>query len=142
VVVGGHSAGGHLATMLVATDWTAAGLDRDPIAGAVSLSGVHDLSPLVLFSYNADLKLDETEAARLSPVRMRPRSKAPVLLGVGADETSEFIRQARLLWDAWPANRPPGDSAPLLVPGRNHFAVAADYGDPESDLVRGTLALF
>ena len=43
IVVGGHSAGGHLRAMLFATDWAAAGLARDPIAGGVSLSGVHDL---------------------------------------------------------------------------------------------------
>jgi arylformamidase len=142
IVVAGHSAGGHLAAMLVGTDWRGAGLARDPITGGVSLSGVHDLAPLVLFSYNADLKLDDAEAARMSPVRMRPRSKAPLLLAVGADETSEFLRQTRLLWDAWPANRPAGDASPLFVPARHHFAVVADYGDPKSELVRRTLALF
>ncbi len=68
IVVGGHSAGGHLAAMLFATDWAALGLARDPIAGAVSLSGVHDLAPMVQFSFNADFKLDAAEAARLSPV--------------------------------------------------------------------------
>src|SRR5438093_744351 len=54
LVVGGHSAGGHLAAMLLATDWTPFGLAREPIAGAVSLSGVHDLAPMVQFSFNAD----------------------------------------------------------------------------------------
>ena len=140
--VGGHSAGGHLTAMLVATDWTVAGLARDPIAGGVSLSGVHDLAPMVNFSYNADLKLDDAEAARMSPVRLRPRSKAPVLMAVGGEETSEFHRQTRLLWEAWPANRPAGEDAPLVVPGRNHYAVVADYADPHTELVRRTLALF
>jgi arylformamidase len=142
IVVGGHSAGGHLAAMLLATDWTATEFARHPIAAGSSLSGVHDLVPLVLFSYNADLKLDDAEAARLSPVRLRPRSSAPLLIAVGADETSEFRRQAQLLFDAWPANRPRGDSAPFIAPGRNHFEVVADYGDRGSELVRRTLDLF
>jgi arylformamidase len=141
IVVGGHSAGGHLAAMLFMTDWTAYGIVRDPIAGAVSLSGVHDLAPMVRFSFNADFKLDAAEAARLSPVFLTPRSRAPLVLAVGADETSEFIRQTRILWDAWPANRPPGARAPLIVPGRHHFSVVVDYADAGSALTQATLAL-
>ena len=142
IVVGGHSAGGHLAAMLFMTDWAALGLARDPIAGAVSLSGVHDLAPMVQFSFNADFKLDAAEAARLSPVLMTPRSRVPLVLAVGADETSEFIRQTRILWDAWPANRPPGARAPLIIPGRHHFSVVVDYAEAESELTQATLALF
>ena len=142
IVVGGHSAGGHLTAMMLATAWTAQGLARDPIAGGVSVSGVHDLAPMALFSFNADFKLDAAEAARQSPVRLAPRSSAPLVLAVGADETSEFVRQTQILWDAWPANRPPGARAPLIVPGRNHFSVVVDYADPASELTRVTLALF
>lgn len=142
IVVAGHSAGGHLVAMLYATDWAAEGLPRDPLAGGVSLSGVHDLAPLVLFSYNVDLKLTDAEAARLSPVHYPPQTKAPLLIAVGADETSEFLRQARLLWDAWPANRPAGAHAPLFLPARDHFSVVADFGNPDSELTRQTLALF
>jgi arylformamidase len=141
IVVGGHSAGGHLAAMLLATDWSAQGLARDPVAGAVSVSGVHDLAPMVQFSFNTDFRLDDAEAARLSPVRLASRSRAPLLLAVGADETSEFIRQTRLMWDAWPANRPPGARAPLIVPARHHFSVVVDYADAASELTRATLAL-
>jgi arylformamidase len=142
IVVAGHSAGGHLVAMLFATDWAAEGLARNPLAGGVSLSGVHDLTPLVLFSYNVDLKLDDGEAARLSPVRCSPLTNAPLLLAVGAGETSEFLRQTRLLWDAWPARRPAGATAPLFVPARHHFSVVADYGDAGSELTQKTLALF
>jgi hypothetical protein len=70
---------------------------------------VHDLAPMVQFApYDADLKLDAAEAARLSPVLLAPRTHAPLVLAAGADESSEFIRQTRLLWDAWPRNRPAG----------------------------------
>ena len=68
VVIAGHSAGGHLAAMMVATDWRAYGFDATPFAGAVSLSGIHDLEPLVLFAHNADFKLDESAARAVSPV--------------------------------------------------------------------------
>jgi len=142
IVVSGHSAGGHLAATMLATDWSAHGVANDPIVGAVSLSGVHDLAPMVQFSYNVDLKLDEAEAARLSPIHLAPRSHAPLLIAAGADETSEFLRQSQLLWNRWPANRPPGMSGPLFVPARNHFSVVADYADASTELTRRTLALF
>jgi len=142
IVIGGHSAGGHLAAMLLATDWAGLRIAGDPIAGAVSLSGVHDLAPLLLSSYNADLRLDAAEAARMSPVNLMPRTRAPLLIAVGADETSEFLRQSRILWDRWPGNRPAGTNAPLMVPQRNHFSVVGDYADADSELTRATLALF
>jgi arylformamidase len=142
LIVGGHSAGGHLAAMLLTTDWEAAGLERDPIAGVVSVSGVHDLAPMVLFSFNTDLKLDAAEAAQLSPVNLTPRTRTPVAIAAGADETSEFVRQSWILWERWPENRPEDMTGPLLVPDRNHFSIIADYADPASDLTRATLALF
>lgn len=142
LVVGGHSAGGHLASMMLTADWAAAGLTGDPLAAAVSLSGVHDLAPMVGFSYNVDLRLDAAEAARLSPVNRRPRSRVPLLIAVGGDETSEFLRQAQLLWDAWPESRPAASGGPLVVAGRNHFSVVAEYADPASAVTQATLALF
>ena len=142
LIVGGHSAGGHLVAMLHATDWQAAGFAAAPFAGGVSLSGVHDLAPIVLATFNADLGLDAAEAARLSPVLLAPRVPAPLLVAVGGNETAEFLRQARILWDAWPAQRPAGARAPLVAAGKHHFSVVADYADPASELTRATLALF
>ena len=142
IVVGGHSAGGHVAAMLYTIDWAEHGLAQDPIVGGISLSGVHDLAPMVQFSFNVDFKLDEAEAVRLSPTNLQPRSRVPLLLAAGADETSEFIRQTQALWEAWPANRPAGASEPMLIPGRNHFTVVADFADTESEITRATLALF
>lgn len=141
VVVGGHSAGGHLAAMMFATDWAAHGFSHTPFVGGVTLSGVHDLAPLVHFSFNADFKLDAAEATRLSPVTYGSRTQAPLLMACGADETSEFLRQTKLLWDAWPGNRLP-KPGPLFIPRTDHFSVVAEYADPKSALTQTTLALF
>ena len=142
IVVGGHSAGGHLAAMMLARDWAREGFGAQPVAGAVSLSGVHDLRPLVHFSANVDLKLDDAEAARLSPVLLAPACDAPILIAVGGRETGEFLRQADLLWEAWPRNRPRGMPGPLVIPDRHHFDVVVDHADAGSALSRATLALF
>jgi arylformamidase len=140
-VVGGHSAGGHLAAMMFTTDWAALGFDAAPLAGGVTLSGVHDLAPLTLFSFNTDLRLDDAEARRMSPVHDRPRIDAPLVIACGADETGEFLRQSQLLWDAWPRHRRPADG-PLFVARKHHFSVVLDHAEPDSALTRATLALF
>jgi arylformamidase len=142
LVVGGHSAGGHLAAMLWTIDWALAGFGRAPFVAGLSLSGVHDLAPMVQFSFNADFRLDAAGAAQLSPARLEPRVDAPLLVAVGGSETSEFLRQARLQWEAWPAQRPAGSAGSLVLPGKDHFSVVADLADAQSELTRGVLALF
>lgn len=77
----------------------------------------------------------------MSPVHLAPQVDAPLLVAVGADETSEFIRQSQLIHDAWPGNRPTGANGPLLIRDRNHFSVALDFADPGTELTRATLAL-
>jgi len=141
LVVAGHSAGGHLAAMLVATDWSALG-SPSGLAGATAISGVFDLEPLIQVSFNADLKLDRARARAVSPIHLRPRSSVPMLVAAGAEETSEFIRQSWLLWERWPECHPPVRGGPLFVPERHHFSVVSDLGDPASELVRYTLAMF
>jgi len=142
LVIGGHSAGGHLTAMMYTTDWRAQGLARTPFIGGASLSGVHELAPLVRFSHNVDFRLDAAEARRMSPAATQPLTDAPLLLAVGANETSEFVRQTDLLWDAWPRNHPAGLPAPMHIRGRHHYDVVLDYADPASALTQATLALF
>ncbi len=70
IFVYGHSAGGHLAACMLAQDWTAFASDApaDLVPAAYAISGVFDLAPLVHVSQNADLRLDEAEARRVSPL--------------------------------------------------------------------------
>ena len=142
VVIAGHSAGGHLAAMMFATDWRSFGLERTPFAGVVTVSGLHDLAPLTLTSINADLALDADEARRMSPVNFAPLADVPLAIVVGADETGEYRRQAQLLHAAWSASRGERIGAPIVIPDRHHFSVILDCCDPESTLTRTMLALF
>ena len=142
IVVSGHSAGGHLAAMLHATDLRALGVDPAVVKGAVALSGVFDLTPLLYASMNADLKLDAATADAWSPVRLQPVLDVPLLIAAGADETSEFIRQSQLLWDAWPSVRPAGSTGPVYMPGIHHFSAVDRFADARDPLFRQTLALF
>ena len=124
----GHSAGGHLAAMLLCTRWplVAPNLPKRLVAGALSLSGLFDLQPLRQAPFlQADLRLSEASAQRLSPAGF-PRPRGPLLALVGADESPEFIRQNQLIRQRWGA-----DAVPVCqsLPGHNHFTVMHDLVD-------------
>lgn len=140
-IISGHSAGGHLTAMLFATDWPRYGVDARSIRAGVSISGIFDLEPMTQVSFNTDLRLDREHARAVSPIHCLPQIQAPMLLVVGADETSEFGRQARALWDRWPECRPTDASGPLFVADRHHFSVLSDLGDAASAVVSSTLRL-
>ena len=100
LVLSGHSAGGQLVAMMFATDWRAHGLATTPFAAGVSLSGVHDLAPLVLSTMNADLRLDADEARRMSPLHHPPRSRAPLVRQSSVSENTRSVRPP----SAWALN--------------------------------------
>ena len=129
--------------MLFATDWSGFGLQPDVLAAGAAISGVFDLEPLIQVPLlNSDLRLDLATARAMSPVRLSSQVAAPLLLAVGADETSEFVRQSQLQWEAWPTCRPPRASGPLVVPNRHHFSVLSDLENPASELFERLFALF
>src|SRR5439155_2194064 len=122
IVVAGHSAGGHLAAMLLTCDWhpVAPDLPGDLLKGGLAISGVFELEPLRHAPFlAADLRLDEAAARRLSPALL-PAPHGPLFALVGGDESEEFLRQNRLIREAWgPAAVPVCDT----VPGRHHMDV-------------------
>ena len=139
IFVSGHSAGGHLVAMMMATDWPAfAGLPRDLVKGGCAISGVFDLEPVRLCYLNDTLGLTPAQVADNSPVRLAPLSESPLILAVGGDESAEFRRQSADLDAAWSER-----GAPVRVitrPGLDHFTILADFADRESPLTRAVLA--
>ena len=134
--VSGHSAGGHLVAMMMATDWPAfdVGLPAQPICGGCGISGLYDLEPIRLCFLNEDLKLSEETATRNSPMKQKRTCLSPLLLPVGASEGPEYLRQSNELSEAWSRS---GETPKVLVmPGHNHFSIAAQLDDSESELSR------
>ena len=130
----GHSAGGHLATMLLSCRWKDVGIDlpAQPLSGALSISGLYDLEPLRHTPMlQADLKLTPASVARLSPAFF-PRPKGTRLYAVvGSEESEEFLRQNSLIRDVWGPTAVPVCET---VTGANHFTVLNRLADPKSRL--------
>jgi arylformamidase len=141
LMVYGHSAGGHLAACMVATDWK--GLDpkapADLVPAGYAISGLFDLKPLVHTAMNQDLKLNEAAAAAVSPLWW-PVPRGRVLDAVvGGAESSEFLRQSQALTADW---RQRGIEARYeAVPGANHFTVIEPLADPASAMTARCAAL-
>lgn len=131
-LVGGHSAGGHLAATLAATDWTARGLADLRFAGVLPSSGVFELPPLLATSLNVALHLDLAEATRLSALYLAPPEGLRVIAAVGGAESAEFLRQTHGFARRW--SQQGAAVAALELPGRNHFTVQDAWAEPEGAL--------
>ncbi len=131
IYVTGHSAGGHLALMLL----TDPQVDSGRIRGLTSLSGLYDLEPVRLSFINAKLQLRKRDVADLSPALHRPRDfTTRLLLTVGDEEGEEFRRQMEELAAAWrPHIRHLSTS---IVPETNHFSMRAALADSDSAVLR------
>jgi arylformamidase len=138
--VAGHSAGGHLAAMLMAAQWPLYEQRLPPnlFKGALSVSGLHDLRPLVNVDFlREDLRLDESSPATLSPAFLPPATRAPVYTCVGGEESAEYRRQTALLRSAWSAVA----GVDIAMPAANHFTVLEALAQPNTPLFAGALRL-
>ena len=133
MVVAGHSAGGHLAAMLLSCRWkdVAADLPDLLVPAALSISGVFDLEPLRHAPFlKDDLKLTPESVRKLSPAYFPP-PKGTLYAAVGANESEEFLRQNALIREAWGVDTV---SICETVPDTHHFDILHAFVDPESRL--------
>ena len=137
--VAGHSAGGHLVAMLLATDWEGEyGLPNDVVKGCTAISGLFDLAPFPYTFLQPRLQLGWDQASRNSPILHIPDEAPPLLVAYGEDETDEFKRQSEAFLDAW---RAAGlDAEALVLRGKNHYDVIDGFLDAESPLCSAILA--
>jgi len=141
LMVYGHSAGGHLAACLLATDWRALNQDapRDLVPAACAISGLFDLAPLVGISMNQDLRLTEAEARQASPLFWPAPSGSTLEAWCGALESAEFRRQNRIIAETW--GKASVGTVCLEIPDANHFTVLDPLADPASELTGRLTAL-
>ena len=135
LVISGHSAGGHLAACLLATDWPAfdGSLPQNLVTAAYAISGLFDLGPLVDTSINKALGLDRAAARAASPLFWNAPARGSLDAVVGENESAEYFRQSRTIVEQWGAA---GLATRFgTVPGANHFTAIAPLADPETPMV-------
>jgi arylformamidase len=140
VFVAGSSAGAHLAAMLLVRGWHETyGVGEDVVAGAVLLSGIYELAPLIGTYIDAALHLTSADATALGPIRLTHGRSVPAVVAWGEFETGEFKRQSR---DYAEKLRVEGLSvSELEAAGTNHFDIVFGLADRTTTLGRATLKL-
>jgi arylformamidase len=136
----GHSAGGHLAAMMLGCLWPAYSRDlpKKVVQAAFSISGVYDLTEIVKVpSVNGDVRLTEQSAIKVSPAFMPPATDAPLFTAVGARENEGFHIQNKLIAERWGKAR----RADVPCPGENHFTVLDQLCNPGSGLFKAVLKM-
>jgi arylformamidase len=132
LIISGHSAGGHLAACMLATDWPAydASLSGDLVVAAYAISGLFDLGPLTGTSINRALQLDDATARAASPLFWKAPPRGSLDAVVGENESAEYFRQSRTIVEHWGAA---GVATRFgVIPNANHFTAIAPLADPGS----------
>lgn len=134
IVVAGHSAGGHLATMMLACLWQQLdpALPRDLVRSALAISPLNDLDPMMRTPFlQESLRLTPEQVAQASPARLPAPRQGTLYTVAGAAESTEFHRQNRLIQEAWGPRRVPVCE---LLDGRNHFSALDALVEPQHRL--------
>ncbi|MDD9909606.1 MAG: alpha/beta hydrolase [Ahrensia sp.] len=141
LTVVGHSAGGHLAACMLATQWDTIheDLPHDLISSGMGVSGLYDLTPLLKTPVNDALGMDEAHAASASPIAWVPDATHRFEAWVGGDESDEYHRQSRELADRWNLLGTPTNYVSL--PGTNHFTIIDDLTRSGSRMVKRVVEL-
>jgi arylformamidase len=128
--VSGHSAGGHL---------TAIAMENAAVAGGLAISGLYDLEPISLNWLNDNIRMDDSEAQRNSPLKRIPLRASPLWVTVGGGELPELQRQSVEYFGAWRAAGHVGEF--VAMPGQDHFSILEQLAHPDGRLSRAVAAL-
>lgn len=139
IFVSGHSSGGHLAAMMLTTDWTKYGAPKKIVKGGLILSGMGDLLPPMKSARGAYLKLTPSQVLEYSPIKHMRYADAPVIVAWGSKESPEFIRQGKELAEAF---RKKGQLYfKQEIPEVDHFVVANFLNENNNLLSNETLEM-
>lgn len=131
----GHSAGGHLASMMMTGNKDVRSF---PLKGVLSMSGLFNLTPIRLSEINQTLQMDSKIADENSPVLLAPNIDCPLVLTVGGTETAEYKAQSEELYSHWKDYLP---VKLIELEGLNHFSIVGDVLDKTSVLHKEIIAV-
>lgn len=137
----GHSAGGHLAAMMMATDWPRfeGSLPANLISGVCTISGLFNLEPIYFSYVNKVIQMDIDTAKCNSPVRLEPFTNCPLIIAVGEAESEEFIDQSNEFYTCWKEKGI--DSQAFQLSAQNHYSILETITDSQTTLHKALLNL-
>ncbi|HUT51695.1 MAG TPA: alpha/beta hydrolase [Alphaproteobacteria bacterium] len=136
----GHSAGAHLAAMVLADKNAAAPLEA--IQGAALVSGIYDLDPVIRAAVNHEIGLTRADVAPFSPLGHPPHTPVSLIVAVGLAESNEWVRQSRLYAGVAEAAGCPVER--IDIPDADHYKPLFDIlepGDPMCEAIVARMGL-
>ena len=132
--VSGHSAGGHITGMILATDWkeVSKNLPDNLVKTGIPISGLYQLNPIRETTIADALGLDDAESLALSPHFFKPQTEAPILVTLGGGETPEFHWQTDNFVNKWKGLKASLDY--FAEPDVDHFGVVERLANFESQI--------
>ncbi len=130
----GHSAGGQLTAMMLATQWSGIANDVPPdlVKTGIPISGLYQLEPLRHTSINDALGMDASVAHGNSPQFFKPLTQAPLLVTLGGTETEQFFWQMNQFVEQWKPFSPSIQT--FIEPGVDHFDVIDRLAEFDSSI--------
>uniref|UniRef100_H2U8U6 Arylformamidase n=1 Tax=Takifugu rubripes TaxID=31033 RepID=H2U8U6_TAKRU len=134
----GHSAGAHLAAMVLSTDWSQYSVTPQ-IKGALLVSGIYDLLPILSTYVNDPLKMTEEVALRNSPSKFvsqlkHSSSDCHIIMAVAENDSPEFHKQSEEYYKALEAS---GLNVSMEnVANTDHFNIIEQLVDEEYHLTK------
>ncbi|CAL9700663.1 unnamed protein product [Knipowitschia caucasica] len=134
----GHSAGAHLAAMVLSTDWSQYSI-APQIKGAFLVSGIYDLLPIVSTYVNEPLKMTDEVAVRNSPTTLVQQLKTSssachIVVAVAEHDSPEFRKQSEEYYRMLEAS---GLNVTLEdVPNTDHFNIIERLVEGEYHLTK------
>lgn len=129
VIISGHSAGGHLAALM---------LDHPSVTAGLASAGIFELGPIRDTYLNDRLKLTDEEITGLSPLRL-PSVRKPLAITYGTAELPALVRNSREYHAHRAQSHCPGQLIP--VPNANHFTILEEIRSPNGILTRAVMRL-
>ncbi len=139
LVVSGNSAGAHLCSMLIATDWTEHELERNAIVGAILISGIFDPEPARHITVNDRIGLTEEIARKNNSTALAPRVRCPIEIHAGGVEPWPWIDQSFTY--SHHLRRHGYDPAVRVLPGHHHFTIMNEFADANGAFCRSAIRM-
>jgi len=127
VVLIGHSAGAHLASMAALSNRANELSGRLEITGVCGIGGIYDLRPLVGTQLNNALGMDSESAWRNSPLRSVRPGTPPFLVACGELESPALSGQSAAFVGACAAAG--ADAELIRLPKHDHYSGLAEIAD-------------
>ena len=121
IVLAGHSAGGHLVSRMGCQNAPLSPGVLQRISRIISISGLHDLRPMLRLKLNDSLNLDSQQANAESPALLLPVEGLEIDCVVGGAERPEFVRQNALLANIWKGLG--ASTREIIVDDKHHFDI-------------------